>query len=147
MKDPNGVKGNSGEQAGTISAIQVIKGATKAVIVEQGELFGEKPEVFRDETGSPGGHGVQGFAGKQEITEQDTEDCGSWYIPSAAAPRWQVPVEQSRQVELLKEVADHRRAANLKGFMTNPNRERRDSGSIHGILAATGDCSLARIPE
>ncbi len=84
LEDVNGAKGNGGKQTGAISAKQVIQGATAAVIVEQSGLSRQKSEVFRDETGSPGGDAVQGLPGQQEIAEQDTQDRGGWQVPLAA---------------------------------------------------------------
>src|SRR5207302_3606187 len=104
-------------------------------------MFGKKAEVFRDETGSPGGQAVQGFAGEQEIAEQDTQDRGGWHIPLASATTRQVTVKQTTQVELFKEVADHRGAADFQRLMANLSRQGRRSGASHGLLAATGDCS------
>ena len=124
LKAANGAKGNGSKQAGAIRAKQVIKGTTKAVVVEQRELFGKKPEVFGDEAGNPSSDAVQGLPSEQEIAEQDTQDGGGWHMPLASAPTRQETVEQTRQVESRQEVADHRRAADLQRFMAKRSRQR-----------------------
>jgi hypothetical protein len=116
-EDADGAKGNGGKQTGAISAKEVVKGTTTAVVVEPSDLFGKKAEVFRDESRSPGGDAIEGLAGEQEIAEQDTQDRGGGQVGAASWQRRQMTVEQARQVEAFQEAAEQRCSADLKRFM------------------------------
>src|SRR5436190_18491652 len=83
-------------ETGAISAKEVVKGTTTAVVVEPSDLFGKKSEVFRDESRSPAGDAIEGLAGEQEIAEQDTQDGGGWQVGPATGQTRHVTVEQAR---------------------------------------------------
>jgi hypothetical protein len=115
-EDTHGAEDDGGEQAGAIGFMEVIKGATAAIVVEQGGLAGQQTEVLWDESSGPDGDAVQGLACEQEVGHKQAQHGRGGRVGLAAAEAGQEAVEQARQVEQVEEAANDGCRADLEDF-------------------------------
>ena len=104
------------QEAGAVGTVEVIEGPAETIVVERGQLIGLQSEVFGYAAGSPGGEGVEGLAGQEEIGQQYAQDRSGGKRRLAAGQGREVLLEEFRKLQSTEEVANQWNGADFQGF-------------------------------
>jgi hypothetical protein len=116
VEGADGVQDQGGQQAGAIGPTQVVQGAAEAVVVEQAHLVRLQAEVFGDAAGDPGGEGIKGLTGQQQVAHQDGQGDGRRQARPPSRQRREVALEQLGQLQSPQEMPDQGGGADLEGL-------------------------------
>jgi hypothetical protein len=106
----------SSQEAGAVGTVEVIEGPAETIVVERGQLIALQSEVFGYAAGSPGGEGVEGLAGQEEIRQKYIQDRSRGKRGLAAGQGREVLLEEFGKLQSVEEMANQWSGADFQGF-------------------------------
>jgi hypothetical protein len=110
----DGICGDGQGEGTTVASEELVEGACEAIIIEGGDLFGGKPQALGIVARGPGSDAVEGFAGEQEILEEDHQGLGRGEATPAIL-RGQIVAEEVFQPQASQQAIEDGEESELVG--------------------------------